>query len=100
MQVRLLLETRLDGGTLVRMDAFTLIVNAHGGLLEVSHKLPRGHKIHLINTGTDRKVPGRVVDTRKSREEGFIVAFEFENPSPDFWPIQFPPRDWHLVDAK
>lgn len=100
MQVRLLLETRLDDGTLVRMDAFTSIVNAHGGLLEVSHKLPRGHKIHLINTGTNAKVPAQVVGVRKSREDGFNVAFEFENPSPEFWPIHFPPRDWNLVNAK
>lgn len=100
LQIRLLLETRLEDATLVLMDAFTLVVNAHGGLLEVSHKLPRGQKIWLINTGTGAKVPCHVVGVRKSQDGAFAVAFEFENPSPDFWPIGFPPNDWHLVDAK
>ena len=100
MQIRLLLETRLDDGTMVRMAAFTLIVNAHGGLLEVSQKLPPGHKIHLINTGTNARAPAYVIGARKSRDDGFNVAFELENPSPDFWPIRFPPRDWNLVNAK
>ena len=100
LQIRLLLETRLDDGNFIRMDAFTLVVNAHGGLLELSLKLPQGHKISLINTGTGVKVPCRIVAVRKSQDGQFAVAFEFENPSPDFWPINFPPRDWQLVDAK
>lgn len=98
--IRLLLETRLDDGDFVRMDAFTQVVNAHGGLLELSLKLPRGHRISLINVGTGVKVPCQVVDVRKAHDGQFAVAFEFENPSPDFWPINFPPRDWQLIDAK
>jgi hypothetical protein len=100
LQIRLLLETRLDDGKLVATDSFTLVVNAHGGLLEASLKLPRGHKISLINTGTGAKVPCFVVGVRKSQDGVFAIAFEFVNPSPDFWPINFPPRDWQLVDAK
>jgi len=95
-----MLETRLEDGRMVSMDAFTLVVNAHGGLFEVSHKFPRGQKIWLINNGTGAKVPCHVVGVRKSQDGAFAVAFEFENPSPDFWPINFPPKDWHLVDAK
>jgi hypothetical protein len=100
LHIRLLLETRLEDGKLAATDAFTLVVNAHGGLLELHLKLPRGHRIWLINTGTGIKAPCRVLGTRKSREGGFATAFEFEQASPDFWPINFPPRDWHLVDAK
>ena len=100
LQIRLLLETRLGDGLLVTMDAFTLVVNAHGGLLEISQKLTRGHHFSLINTGTGMKVPCHVVGVRKSRDNEFAVAFEFENPSPDFWPINFPPRDWSLVSAE
>jgi len=100
LQIRLLLEIRLEDGKLASMDVFTLVVNAHGGLLEAGVKLARGQKIWLINTGTGAKVPCHVVGTRKSQDGAFAVAFEFENPSPDFWPISFPPNDWHLVDAK
>jgi hypothetical protein len=26
----------------------------------------------------------------------FAVAFEFDRPSPKFWPVTFPPADWEL----
>jgi len=85
---------------LVMMDAFTLVVNAHGGLLEISQKLPQGHNFVLVNMGTGVKAQCRVVGVRKSRDDGFAIAFEFENPSPDFWPMHFPPRDWNLVNSE
>ena len=101
LQIRLLLETRLDDGKFVTMDAFTLVVNAHGGLLEITTKLPKSQQISLINTASGAKVSCRVLATRKSLDGVFTVAFEFESPSPDFWPINFPPPDWqHLVNAK
>ena len=101
LQIRLLLETRLDDGKLVTMDAFTLVVNAHGGLLEISTKLPKGQQIWLINAASGARVSCRVLAARKSQDGVFAVAFEFECPSPDFWPINFPPPDWQqLVNAK
>ena len=100
LQIHLLLETRLDDGKLVTMDAFTLVVNAHGGLLEISVKLPKGQQIALINTASGAKVPCRILAVRKSQDGVFAIAFEFETPSPDFWPITFPPPDWQLVNAK
>jgi hypothetical protein len=93
-------ETQLDDGTMVSTDAFTLVVNAHGGLLEMNMKLPKGHKICLINRATGARVACRVVGARKSSDGAFDVTFEFENPSPEFWPIGFQPPDWQLVNAK
>jgi len=100
LQIHLRLETCLDDGKVVVMDAFTLVVNAHGGLLEISHKVPKGHKLSLINSATGAKEPCRVMGVRKSHDGAFAIAFEFENPCPDFWPISFPPQNWHLVNSK
>jgi hypothetical protein len=100
VQIRLIVETRLENAVQVTMDAFTLVVNAHGGILEISQKLPQGHRIFLVNTGTGARAACHVVSVRRSQEDGFAVAFEFEQPSPDFWPIHFPPRDWQMVGAK
>jgi len=100
LQLRLLLETRLDDEKLISTEAFTLVVNAHGGLLEINLKLRRQQKIWLINPGTRTKEPGVVIGARKSHDGLFAIAFEFERPSPEFWPINFPPRDWQLVHAK
>jgi len=100
LQIHLRLETCLDDGKLVAMDAFTLVVNAHGGLLEIGYKLPKGHKLALVHSATGAKEPCRVVGVRKSQDGTFAIAFEFENPAPDFWPLSFPPHDWHLVNSK
>jgi hypothetical protein len=100
LQIRLLLETQLDDGKLVTMDAFTLVVNAHGGLLETTTKLPKGQHISLINAASGAKVPCKILGARKSQDGAFAITFEFESPSPDFWPISFPPPDWNLVNAK
>jgi hypothetical protein len=101
LQIRLLLETRLEDGKTVTMDAFTLVVNAHGGLLEITTKLPKGQQILLINAASGAKISCRVLAARKSLDGVFAVAFEFESPSADFWPMNFPPPDWRqLVGAK
>jgi hypothetical protein len=49
LQVRLVVETELDPGKLARVDAFTLVVNAHGGLLEINLRLRKGQKLLLSN---------------------------------------------------
>jgi hypothetical protein len=97
LQIRLIVETELQGGTLARMEAFTLVVNAHGGLLELSLKLAKGQKLFLANPVSGARESCRVVSTRRANDGQFEVAFEFENPTPQFWPINFPPADWELV---
>ena len=100
LQLHLFVETQLDDGRAVSTDAFTLVVNAHGGLLEMNLKLPRGHKLWLINRATGARVPCHVIGARKSGDGAFDVTFEFESPSPEFWPIRFPPPDWQLLNVK
>jgi hypothetical protein len=97
LQIRLIAETEIPGGTLARMEAFTLVVNAHGGLLELSLKLTKGQRLFLANPVSAAKEPCRVVSCTRARDGLFEVAFEFENPTPHFWPVSFPPADWELV---
>ena len=37
----------------------------------------------------------RVVRVDDTAERDFAVAFEFDSPNPKFWPVVFPPEDWH-----
>lgn len=97
LQIHVLLEIRRDDGKVVRTDAFTLAVNAHGGLLETSVKLTKGQKMSLINRASGAKAACEVVSVRKSQDAAFAVAFEFENPSPDFWLLSLPPPDWQRL---
>src|SRR5271157_2058755 len=92
--MRLILETTLTDGTPVRLDAFTLVVNAHGGLLEMSLKVSKGHKLLLSNPVLGTREPCHVVATRGSQDGSFRVAFEFDKHASQFWSLAFPPGDW------
>lgn len=96
LQIRVILEVEIDAGNLIRLDAFTLDVNAHGGLLEMSLPLRPGQRLSLVNPTSGLKKPSRIVGLRRSTDSGFLVAFEFDSPTPKFWPIAFPPEDWQL----
>jgi hypothetical protein len=70
------------------------VVNAHGGLLQSPLDLPRGQKITLVHPQSGQRVDGKVVRTARPSESNYTIAFEFDQRSPQFWPISFPPEDW------
>jgi hypothetical protein len=80
----------------------TLVVNAHGALVLLTMKLFAGDAVTLINPRTDEQQPARVVYLGPQQSEKQEVGIEFAKPSPLFWRIAFPPRDWTPLheDAK
>lgn len=99
LQVRVIVEIEMERERPVRLEAFTLVVNAHGGLLEMGLRVTTGQRLVLDNPSAGRREACKVVGVRKSRDGQLAVAFEFVNPAPQFWPIAFPPVDWHLVKS-
>lgn len=97
LQIPVTLEAEIDAGKPIRLDAFTLVVNAHGGLLEMSLPLRPGQKLSLVNPASGLRKPAKTVGLRRSQDSSFLVAFEFDSPTPQFWPIAFPPTDWEPV---
>jgi hypothetical protein len=100
LQIHLVVETTNQDGRHVRLDGFTLVVNAHGGLLEMGLKVPKGHRLLLTNTTLGVQELCHVVAVRSSEDGYYAVAFEFDNPAPHFWPIAFPPVNWQLVQQE
>ncbi len=94
LQMPLLLRTELTDGRKVRVHAFTLVVNAHGGLLKSPLMLQANHKIALVNPQTGMEAWCRVIRSERSSADAVTLAFEFHEPSATFWPISFPPEDW------
>jgi len=93
--VPLILEMELEKGRPIRIDAFTLVVNAHGGLLELGLPLRAGQKLAVVHPVSGARKSSKVVELRRSQDSGgFLVAFEFNSPTPSFWPVGFPPADW------
>ena len=78
----------------VRENTHTLVVNAHGGLVKLKMDLLAGQPITLVNPQTGVEESGHVVRIDEPSPDYFAVAFEFERPSPKFWPVVFPPKDW------
>lgn len=75
-------------------EATTLVVNAHGGLLKMKLDVHVGQPMLLVNPKNNVAQNCRVVRVDDTSPDFFSVAFEFDQPSPKFWPVVFPPSDW------
>jgi hypothetical protein len=75
------------------------VVNAHGGLLEMETKPQLRQRLLLMNPSSGVQQSATIVSTKKAREGGFAVAFEFDSPTPKLWALVFPPDDWRNVPA-
>lgn len=88
----------MPDGRCVQVQAFTSVVNAHGGLLESPMKLETNQKILLINPHSGKDIGCRVVRVEGPTSDLYEVAFEFDERSPRFWPINFLPEDWAVKE--
>ena len=96
LQMRVIVGVEIEPGKFARFDAFTLVVNAHGGLFETTTRLAKGQKLLLSNPSVELKERATVIAVRRADGNSFDVAFEFDSPAPHFWPLAFPPmhRAW------
>jgi len=78
----------------IQEQAETQVVNAHGGLLRMKQHLHMGQSFLLSNPRNRKEMSCRVVQTDDEGMEFYKIAFEFDRPTPNFWPIVFPPADW------
>jgi hypothetical protein len=100
LRVPVHLSAVMPGGKRISIEAHTLVVNAHGGLLDIGTEMVKGQQIRLSNSKTDIVATGKVLRVERSEDGRFSIAFEFECPAPHFWPVSFPPRDWSLVASE
>jgi hypothetical protein len=94
LQVRVIVQTRARDGKDVREETQTVVVNAHGGLLKLQMEVKTGQPILLFNERSQVQQGCHVVRVETSGAGNSAVAFEFDQPAPQFWPVVFPPADW------
>jgi hypothetical protein len=94
LQVRVILEGKLGNQKPFSEEAQTVVVNAHGALIEVGVALDQGQTVALKNKVTGETIECTVKLVSAAPAGKFSTAFEFAHPSPDFWRISFPPDDW------
>jgi hypothetical protein len=99
LRVRLRLSAKTPDGKRITIEAQSLVVNAHGGLLDVGMEMPAGQEVFLSNLKTENVTAGKVLRAERSEQGRFLVAFEFQSPAPHFWPVSFPPTDWTCVES-
>ena len=78
----------------IQEKAETQVVNAHGGLLRMRQHLHVGQSFLLNNPQSGSEMSCRVVRIEEDGMDFYRIAFEFDRPAPNFWPIVFPPADW------
>jgi hypothetical protein len=100
IKLALLIRAKTDNGETSEIQAFTLVVNAHGGLLQTSLNLLVNQEIVLVQPLTWEEAQCRVVRTERSPSDLTTAAFEFREPTARFWPISFPPEDWAEFASK
>ena len=99
LQIRVRVVTETPERVPVEEETYTLVVNAHGGLLKMKLELLQGQPIVLVNPQTGMKQACRVVRIDQPSADYFAVAFEFDHPAPKFWPVTFPPKDWGVAKS-
>jgi hypothetical protein len=65
-------------------EAVTLVVNAHGALLELATRVAPGQTLSIANLSPGEEVACRVVHSGTLKEGKTEVAVEFAAPSPLF----------------
>jgi hypothetical protein len=97
LRLPLLVRVEMPGGECLKTDVSTVIVNAHGGLLESHLRMSVGQRIELVNPQSGKKVGCRIVSIKETSPNAFALAFEFDQRSPWFWSLSVPPLDWALA---
>ena len=75
-------------------ETHTIVLNAHGTLLEMRASLDTGQIVTLKNLRTSEQIDCTVKLVTPSDNGKFNIALEFKNPNASFWQITFPPEDW------
>ena len=90
------------GTNVASEETHTLIVNAHGALIHLALTVEIGQLLGIKNIQTMEELVCRVVNLGPDQSGKREVGIEFEQPSPRFWRIAFPPTDWtpRSPDAK
>jgi hypothetical protein len=94
IQIPVIVEGELANKSNFSEKAHTVVVNAHGALVELGVSLEPEQRILLRNVRTNEKIASVVKLVTPGEPGKFNVALEFVDPNPGFWHITFPPEDW------
>jgi hypothetical protein len=72
----------------------TLVVNAHGALIQLRERVLVGQNIRMKNVATNEELTCTVMDINPGTSGAPEVGVAFSESNPHFWRVSFPPTDW------
>ncbi len=88
-KMRLEAKGRSQEGRKFREVCETVVVNAQGGLLILSHEVDQNEMLVLSNPFTQEEQECRIVFVGEAGPRGQRIGVEFLTPAPHFWGIDF-----------
>lgn len=85
-------------GSAFSEETKTLVVNAHGALIQIRAEIKANQRITMTSAGTNETLECRVVYVGPMQASKAQAGIEFAKPSPKFWRISFPPEDWNVPE--
>lgn len=78
----------------------TVSVNAAGGLIGLVTPVKKGQKLLLVNLKTEETIQCSVMNVHDNKAGKPLVGFAFDQRSPRYWGLVFPPEDWDPSESK
>jgi len=94
LSIRVVVSGKQSSGAPYAEEALTQVVNAHGALVLIKRLVSTGDRLQIRNVKTGEEVGCTVVDVGERQDHKCAVGVEFDEPSPRFWRVAFPPEDW------
>lgn len=94
LTVPIVISGTRPNGALFAERTSTLIVNAHGALIQLRERVSVGQKLRMKHLATNEEMGCTVIDINPGNTAIPEVGVEFSQPSPHFWRVSFPPADW------
>jgi hypothetical protein len=102
IQVKVVIEGKAVNRSPFTEETLTVVVNAHGALVEMTAQVDQGQTVAMRNVRTNETIECVVKLVTPAAGKKFSTALEFTKPNPAFWHVSFPPEDWtsRSPDAK
>src|SRR5713226_8690050 len=94
MTIPVRVSAKTDAGAPFEEDTHTRAISAHGALILMSTQAYRGQRLTLSNVQTKAALECVVAHIDRHHREHPQVGVEFMLPTPIFWHVAFPPKDW------
>jgi hypothetical protein len=94
LRVPVLVQASESSRSPFQEETHTVVLNAHGTLLEMQAALDTGQTVTLKNLRTSEQIECLVKLVTPTDGGKFNIALEFKKPNASFWQISFPPEDW------